>query len=368
MDLRPRKNRKSLAEALQAIPNFCSFAACEIEASLEFAVANLSSVEWDRMYPWPSPSVGLFDICARRQIKATVTLRELVTAGFKLSKLAKYKGFDKLVEGFENPTQFHDTIFETDAAYYCHSCEKTKSIVFSPQYIIRGKHKVPDFELRTGTDELVCECKNLHPQESGYTKRFQKIFDAVASPMKIVRIPDDIRVSIQLANAHQGNLIDWGNRIAETAKNMIKNMNPSDKNLGPFSIHIGHRHQRSRKPKKPYLVAGVVTVKDRPTPLTDTSLEMSASYFDSAIERITGSAIKKANSQLPRNKDCVIFLKTNSRTCAEGAINSRILLKGYSHVVAFGLWDDIIAFHYRLEDQQRINTIIGPLEHKKQKE
>lgn len=293
--------------------------------------------------------------------KAIVTLRELVTAGFKLPKLAKYKGFEKLLEGFQNPTQFHDTIFETDVAYYCHSREKTKSIVFSPQYVVRGKPKIPDFELYSGTDKLVCECKNLHPQESGYARRFQKIFDTVASPMKTVCIPDDIRVSIQLAHAPRGNLTDWGNLIAETTKNMIKNMTPSDKNFGPFSIHIGHRHQRSRKPKKPYLVAGVVTVKDRPTPLTDTSLEMSASYFDSAIERIVGRAIKKANSQLPRNKDCVIFLRTNSRTCAEGAINSRVLLKGYSHVLAFGLWDDIIAFHYRLEDQERINTILGPL-------
>ena len=143
---------------------------------------------------------------------------------------------------------------------------------------------------------------------------------------------------------------------------MIQNKISNANNLGPFSIHIGPRHQRAPRPGKHYLVAGMVTIKSKPTLLTDTYLEMTADYFDSAIQRIIAKAIKKANSQLPKHKNCVIFLKTLRPDCAERAVDSRISLKSYSHVLAFGLWNNKIAFHCRLKDQEKVNDILGPLQ------
>ncbi len=362
LNLRLKKDRTSLVQALQAVPNLFNFAASDIEASLEFVVTNLHSVEWSTMYPWSFPSMGRLNIRTNQPAKTSATLSELVNLGFKLSKLEKYKGFNKLLGGFQNPTQFHDTVFETDVAYYCHSCNNTKDIILSPQYSIRGKLKTPDLELYSSTGELVFECKNLHPQESGYVTRFQRIFNCVVTPMKTVRIPDDTRVNIHLAHAPGGNLTQWGNLVAETTSKMIQNKISNANNLGPFSIHIGPRHQRAPRPGKHYLVAGMVTIKSKPTPLTDTYLEMTADYFDSAIQRIIAKAIKKANSQLPKHKNCIIFLKTLRPDCAERAVDSRISLKSYSHVLAFGLWNNKIAFHCRLKDQEKVNDILGPLQ------
>ena len=362
IDLRLKENRKSVVHVLERNPDFCNLTISEVEASLEFIIANLPSGEWLMMYPWLPQSLGLFEIRKGKKTTGTITLLELVNLGFRLSKLANCKGFNKLLEGFSNPTQFHDTIFETDTAYYCLSCAKIKKIEFSPLRSVRGKPKNPDFELHTETGELVCECKNLHPQESDYLIRFEKIFRSIETSMRTVCIPDDIRVSIHLTHAPRGSLTHWSNSIAQEVNGMIQNKTPKDKKLGSFSIHIGPRHQRSPRPKKPHLVAGVVTIKNRPTPLTNTSLEMTAGYFDSAIERIVGRTIRRANSQLPEHKDCAIFLKTSRLTCAETAVDLRISLKSYSHILAFGLWSNKIAFRGRLKDQAKINDIFGPLQ------
>ena len=362
LDFRSRKNRRIVVQALQTMPDLFNFEASDIQPSLEFVVANLPAVDWSTMYPLAFPSIGHFIISTKQPAKTSITLSELINLGFKLLKIKKYRGFDKLLGGFQNPTQFHDTVFETDVAYCFHSCNNTKDIILSPQYNIRGKLKTPDLELRSTAGELVVECKNLHPQVSKYTIRFQKIFDSIATPMKTVQIPDDIRVSIHLAHApQQGKLSDLSNLIAKTANTMIQNEISNAKKIGPFSIQIGPRHQRAPRPGKHYLSIGMVTVKTKPTPLTDTSFEMTANYFDSAIQKIIGNAIKKANSQLPRHKDCVIFLKTSRLDCAERAIDLRISLGSFGHVLAFGLWNNKIAFRCRLKDQQKVNNILGPL-------
>lgn len=49
LDLRSKKNRRSVVQALQTMPNLFSFATSEIGPSLEFAVINLPSVEWRAM-------------------------------------------------------------------------------------------------------------------------------------------------------------------------------------------------------------------------------------------------------------------------------------------------------------------------------
>jgi len=172
-------------------------------------------IPWIKTSYFPTVKLEL-DIPTNQPAKVGATLSELVNLGFELSKLEKYTGFNKLLAGFQNPTQFHDTVFETDVAYYCHSRNNTRDIVLSPQYSIREKLKTPDLELYSTAGELVVECKNLHPQESRYVIRLQKVFNCVETPMKTVRIPDDIRVNIHLAHAPQGNLTQWGNLIAET--------------------------------------------------------------------------------------------------------------------------------------------------------
>ena len=118
-------------------------------------------------------------------------------------------------------------------------------------------------------------------------------------------------------------------------------------------------------PSKHYIAVGAVPINSKPTPLTNVPFEITADYFDSAIQRIMARVINKANSQLPRHKNCIIFLKTHRLDCAERAVDLRISQNRYKHVLAFGLWSDKIAFRCRLKGQEKVNNILGPLQFEK---
>ena len=91
-----------------------------------------------------------------------------------------------MLPGFTNPTQILDTVFEVKAAHYCFSLPGASSLEFSPEYLVNGNRKFPDFRFDGPFGRFVCECKDIEPQTHKSHARFQKINEAIIPAVKLL--------------------------------------------------------------------------------------------------------------------------------------------------------------------------------------
>jgi hypothetical protein len=124
-------------------------------------------------------SGGLIGIQGKNNQQFGANLKSMLEITGKLVRLEEFPGFDSLLEGFRNPTQFSSTIFETNIASWCASRKICQSIEFSPAIAVADKVKHPEFLWRTTLGNIYCECKQENSLNNSVKRRIQKLFNDI---------------------------------------------------------------------------------------------------------------------------------------------------------------------------------------------
>jgi hypothetical protein len=103
---------------------------------------------------------------------------ELMLNATKDPKILRYfPGFENLVSGFRNGTQYHGTMFEVMIGAWCATQRVTASLEFSPPVQVKGKIKVPEFRWHTALGVLYGECKTTSTFNNALQRRMKRLFD-----------------------------------------------------------------------------------------------------------------------------------------------------------------------------------------------
>lgn len=199
-DIRTPLGRERLAQYHVASGRQDQLALTEIVDALESLVHRLGTRDW---MIW---RYGGFIIPTGDKSQRLVDVVEAVDLGHTLAILAQCDGFNELLRGFDNPSQFDDSIFEAQMARWCLDQPHIKALRFAPKYTVLGRDKRPDFELNTPIGRLVCECKRLHLRTQEWASRLIRITDAFDTAMHATGIPQDVRLEVTVNGTIRGDL------------------------------------------------------------------------------------------------------------------------------------------------------------------
>lgn len=141
-DLRLKKDREALAKFLPSIDNYT------FTISRRDFIEALSSLSLFLREPeWMIYQCGTLGPIPVGTSKLVFSLSRACELGIRLKGLSKFKDFEKLLVGFSNPTQFEDSCFEAKVAYWFSTLPTARDIVFSPNHLVNGKVKNPEFDV-----------------------------------------------------------------------------------------------------------------------------------------------------------------------------------------------------------------------------
>jgi hypothetical protein len=269
--------------------------------------------------------------------------------------LSHCEHFTELLAGFDNPTQFDDTLFEVRAARWCLERVTVKRLRFSPRHDVLGRQKRPDFELQTPIGRVVCECKRLHLHVQDWNARLRRIGDAFDAAMRATDTPGDIRLEVVVNRAIHGNL----QKAADSAYRRIRGATEGVvSEIGPFTLRLSRigspllstdcvvRHGRIRVGSVP---TGILPEGNY--------LHVSSPWMERAIVRAMGALMNMAHRQLPPNLPGIIFV-SGPRDAGQRAAAARLMQPDYAHCLAIGLFrGDHVSFSQRQQDSQLINWL-----------
>lgn len=337
-DIRIPSDRVALAEKLPKIDNRQfniskqNFIKC-LAALAEY----LGNPDW-MLYQWgaflPIPCGG---------ISLQLDLKTAIELGVQLNAISKYRNFDRHLAGFFNSTQFPDSMFETRVAYLFSSLPTVSDLVFSPEHIVRGKLKRPEFDATTKKGVVSVECKRPHTHLQKAVVFFQSFVNAVKSVMKDVNWPSDLRLEIEVIKPFKEQVDILATRIVEQALGGKKPEKVFEFPAESVSCYVLPRESPFiLKQKGTLLIDVMVLDKSEATGLFNprfTSLRVVNRNLDNRFSRSTGSLVRNALKQLPSHQPGFIFLSELPFKIAENVSQRRLRDPVYSNVMAFGIWD-----------------------------
>ena len=261
---------------------------------------------------------------------------ELVGAGQRLLQMKHCPGFAAFVAGFGNPTQFSDTLFELNCAFFCFKLPESSRFRFSPDHRVgRERIKKPDFDFVSGAKLIVCECKVVHHDSHKSQKRFEKIATSIVQQAAKFRRPVNQRLDVLVSTPPDGDLDLFAIGLATAAFNepvTLGSFRGADFKLAPRqSAPSFDGVDFSRAWIDPPVILPLQM--DRRTGLTDqTSIWVGG--IDRSLARTSGQTIREAARQIPPAVHGVIFLHASRSGSVQSAIDRRLYESAYSHILA----------------------------------
>lgn len=267
----------------------------------------------------------------------------------RLGMLKACPGFSSLAEGLRNPQQYLATMFEVDCAFLLHATPDVQGLEFSPEYLVGGTLKRPDFRFRWREHTFVCECKSMISLNGLWRSRALKLSGKLG-PLVESAIPAERRVEIafsSLPNSWNGTL---PGRVAEVLRKMLR-LDELDVTEtiddGPDSVML--RLLRASDPA--WFGPGQRVARAAPgTPSRMDTIALDSLYRD------TRDVVADALTQLPRDSICLVFVACFMGRGVVDAIAKSFESDNAAHVGAVVTWTDRVAFH----PNPRLNPSLVP--------
>jgi hypothetical protein len=266
------------------------------------------------------------------------------------------QGFEELLDGFSNPTQFEDSMFEAQMARWCLERPAVRRLRFAPTYAVMGHSKRPDFEIFTSLGRIVCECKRAHQGANDFSKRLARITDAFDVGMKSVPFTSGLRLEVEVHDRIVGDLTQAANQACAAAAAA-----PVGKpfRFGPFTVATSKIGEPAVHKGNWKVQTGKVEVGDTPTGITEewAYLLVASPRMEQALIRGAGSLINTAHRQLPSERNGIVFVSTNP-AFGKPAATARLSEAAYLHCLAIAtVGSGTIEFARRNVDESAIQWI-----------
>jgi len=286
----------------------------------------------------------------------------MVKFGIYLKSASGFDNFKMVLEGFFNPPQFLDSLFEIKVAYFFSTLPSFIDLRFAPKYMVRGRLKRPEFEIVT-TNGLYCvECKRPHIHAQLALKSLQAVSKEFNAKMTAAKWPADLRLEVEIVTPLRGRVSNFAFQIVKSGIESGPVVEPIA--TGPFKAYVVCRPEPFRLPSAPWHTDTMI-VGDTPTGILNpafTSLRVSNYRLDSKFETSIGSRVREALKQLPESEKCIIVIGDTSPRIAAPICQKRIDDPAYSHISVFAVCnDENPTLIFRDNDINMIKNLFGTI-------
>jgi hypothetical protein len=328
-----------------------------------FSEQHWRTIYWDALVTVP-PKYSLHiagEISGKRVVidagnKSLITIDfiQLLQVAQWLCSLEAYRGFERLIRGFRNPTQVLATIFEVKVAHWCANRSATLSLEFSPPVEINGRVKFPDFAWNTEFGTIYCECKIVDGGASNEAAAIQRLSDLVEAVYKEYSPwPSDYRVDIVIDGARSNGIERRPKKAIADAKQYLTSSISRIPPVRDEEVAITIVPKTMPVPTRTLIArSGAATVGTDRVPLTSENLDFTITlpmgkYY---LRKLT-SHLRLAKRQLPGNCDGAVFLDMPANELIRLKIQDLIVLPEYRGAILVSLWtsDNLMHNTYTFE-------------------
>lgn len=279
---------------------------------------------------------GRFHLAIGQALCLTKTLRSL----------GQYRGFESLLRGFRNPSQFFATLFEVSVAEWCSSRLLTIDLEFSPPILVKGATKRPDLLWHTALGSLYVECKRSTDFEHKFSKRLNRLHQALESEYgKHASWNNALRLDITIVRAAKNGV---EHRLANAVAWAAGNQGAPDPESLRFEQGevVALIRDRIRDPAIAatggpgnILCVASVTVGATPVGLNDAHVRIQ---MDVGPHRANAAVklIRDARTQLPTTSKGAIFLQIGGGEIVTRRISALMAAAPFRYVPWIATWDD----------------------------
>jgi hypothetical protein len=356
-DIRRSADREELASHL---PTFDArtfrFPRDVFVEGLAQAASFLNNPDW-LVYQW-----GALEALQSRGQRYHVDLERIVELGLQLRDLATCAGFPVVLAGFNNPTQFNDTLFEVRVASMLYRMNSVARLVFGPRYIVRERIKTPEFDIYTDVGLISVECKQRHFDNNNTARRFQKVSSAIDAAMTSANWPSDLRLEVELVGPLREGVPTFAERLTRTCLEAVGRDTP---------ILIGSSARAFVVPRRsPFRITemqaghdvlvipeGGVTGLFNPEA---TKLRVAINSLDKKTASLVGAQVSDALTQLPTDHFGLIMLSEVPLRITQMVGSRRIDTPDYEHILAIGAFDqESLNFCFREERRGLLELLLN---------
>lgn len=278
---------------------------------------------------------GHFSLRVTEKHGTSFTEEQLVLFARNLLSISGDKGIDSILEGLGNPTQFRNTVFEVECACFCKNQKSVQSIELGQEVQVGKSKKKPEFVLNTEVGEFICECKSLQTLSHEESKKFSQKADAIIkliSPM--IEGYEDYRIEVHYAGSPGGNPLKNLKYLREQIEQALVKNDHSEISIEEFRAKILSRQEPIWFTQWHH-AKGVVTVGPVAVNVMDISnCRVRVSTLNSKLRKKTENLIRDAISQIPSDKNGIIFIEASNKEQTLKAAESFMSNPAYTNIKA----------------------------------
>lgn len=253
-------------------------------------------------------------------------------------RLRSFPGFDRLIEGFQNPTQFSATVFEINCAIFCLDKYAATDLIFGIDVTVNGGKKRPDFEAVIGQQlKFLVECKSLQSINRVRSSRAYRIAKILIRDAAYT-LPDQWRLEFSFSSLPH----HWNRNLSDQIKGAVGVLLGSAYTAKSISLAFETGIDVSIKLCKrtdPFFFSGPVRAADT-GPREQPKILVTEGYdFSRSIMGVFRDAI----TQLPSERPHMIFIYSISQVACEAAATRFFENQQRRNLLAIHSWTNNIA-------------------------
>ncbi|MGE0632131.1 MAG: hypothetical protein AB7O96_06965 [Pseudobdellovibrionaceae bacterium] len=301
-----------------------------------------------------------FELTLSHNGGAEVTpLAGLILSGHKLRRLQGCTNFQEVVGTLQNITQFHDTLFEVDCAFFFLEKFRVAAIEFSPDVIVAESTKRPDFRITFDDGySLLCECKNMSSVQRIRSSKLVSLLNAVDPHLAGLVLPPQHRLEIFFERLPRNYRTNLGEQLVAGINVLLQ----SERLQTPVTFtyqDTGDQISFCINPMTAQFSFRGTISAGAPVNGADTfrreRLQRIFTWKDNRLETAIGGLFNKAKKQIPTDQEAVLFIKTIQVGIGQQAATERCLLPEYANILAFGVWAEKVQFFGQTDRMARLN-------------
>jgi hypothetical protein len=275
-------------------------------------VSNIIDI-WDRLLPKNidfSINNNHIEIPQNKDTSYHISIIKFLKCGEQMLALQKCKNFDEQVKPFgNNRQQFNATVFELKCAYFMHHTYGA-TIEFSPPVKVKNNDKKPDFKLiHAKAGEIFCECKSLWSINRIERSKPLMLAKNIEIDLQTLKIPEHLRIEIFFEKLPRHFNRNLGKQLTAAIEKLIKNNVIGIKTSLNYSDSGDNIHIVCQRKNLPIFFKNATEYLARPETFKRENAQILILKKNNAAYTNYISPIKEALTQLPQDKNCVIFIE-----------------------------------------------------------